>query len=152
MTGARPGWQPYDPHGQSSDRQPSWQDLAARWPRCRAASFRRFWSGSRWDGSHIANTDLLAIVVCPGCQRQTGFVALAIEEEKVYMVGSFEFGSAMLADPRKLPKRLLRAWQAKDSIKCVDCGTHVTLCPSCKQYNFAGVGFRTCTHCGEEFI
>jgi hypothetical protein len=68
------------------------------------------------------------------------------------MVGSFESGSIMLANPRKIPKRLLRAWQSKDSIKCIDCGTHVTQCPSCKQYNFAGVGFRTCIHCGEEFL
>jgi hypothetical protein len=152
MPGARPGWQPYNPHSQSGEQQPTWQDLVDTWPRCRDTSFRRFWNGSEWDGSHIANTDLLAITVCPGCERHTGFIALAIDEEKQYMIGSFETGSTLLSDKRKMPKRLLRVWQSKDSIKCIDCGTHVTLCPSCKQYNFAGVGFRTCTHCSEEFI
>jgi len=68
------------------------------------------------------------------------------------MVGSFQSGSTMLSNPRKVPKRRLRAWQSKDSMKCIDCGTHASVCPSCKQYNFAGVVFRTCTHCGEEFI
>jgi hypothetical protein len=152
MTGARPGWHPHNPQLSSDGQHSSWQDLADTWPRCRATSFRRFWNGSQWDGSHIANTDLLAITVCPGCERHTGFIALAIEEEKEYMVGSFESGSIMLSDPRKLPKRLLRAWQSKASVKCIDCGAHVTQCPSCKQYNFAGVGFRTCIHCGEEFL
>ena len=152
MTGTRPGWRPYNPQLPAGFQHPSWQDLAGTWPRCRATSFRRFWNGSQWDGSHVANADLLAIAVCPGCERQTGFIAIAVNEEKAYMVGSFESGSAMLSNPRKIPKRLLRAWQSKDTIKCVDCGTHVTLCPSCKRYNFAGVGFRNCNHCGEEYL
>jgi hypothetical protein len=152
MTGSRPGWHPHNPQLSAGGQHPSWQDLADTWPRSRATSFRRFWNGCRWDGSHIANTDLLAVTVCPGCERHTGFIALAIDEEKDYMVGSFESGSIMLSNPRKIPKRLLRAWQSKESIKCIDCGTHVTQCPSCKEYNFAGVGFRNCIHCGEEFL
>src|ERR671921_596627 len=128
MTGARPGWQPHNPQLPAGVQHPSWQDLADTWPRCRATSFRRFWNGSQWDGSHVANTDLHAIAVCPGCERQTGFVALTIEEEKDYMVGSFESGSTILSNPRKIPKRLLRAWQSKDSIKCIDCDAHVSLC------------------------
>jgi hypothetical protein len=151
MTGVRPGWHPHNPQLLAGNQHPSWQDLANTWPRCRATSFRRFWNGAQWDGSHIANTDLLAIAVCPGCKRQTGFIALAIGEEMEYMVESLQ-SESMLSNPRKIPKRLLRAWQAKESIKCIDCGAHVTLCPSCKQYNFARVGFRNCTHCGEEFI
>jgi predicted RNA-binding Zn-ribbon protein involved in translation (DUF1610 family) len=68
------------------------------------------------------------------------------------MVGSIATGSILLSDPRKIPKRLLRAWQSQDTIKCVDCGTHVTRCPSCKQYNVAVIGFGICPHCGEEFV
>ena len=68
------------------------------------------------------------------------------------MVGSIATGSDLLSHPRKIPKRLLRAWQSKDTIKCIDCGTHVTLCPSCKQYNVAAIGFGICSQCGEEFV
>jgi hypothetical protein len=61
-------------------------------------------------------------------------------------------GSMLLSDLRKIPKRLLRAWQSKDTIKCIDCGMHVTVCPSCKQYNIAAIGIGICPHCGEEFM
>ena len=152
MTGARPGWYPHNPRLQPGNQHPSWRFLADTWPRCRVTSFRRFWNGSQWEGNPVANADLLAIAVCPGCERQTGFIALAVEEEKEYAVGSILSGSIMLSNPRKIPKRLLRAWQSKDTAKCIDCGTHVTFCPSCKRYNFAVLGFGTCTHCGEEFI
>jgi len=152
MTGARPGWHPHNPHLQPGDQHPSWQFLTDTWPRCRVTSFRRFWNGSQWESNPVVNADLRAIAVCPGCERQTGFIALTYKEEKEYMVGSVLSGSNMLSNPRKMPKRLLRAWQSKDSVKCIDCGTHVTLCPSCKRYNFAVIGFGTCTHCGEEFI
>ena len=92
MTGVRPGWHPHNPQLLAGNQHPSWQDLADTWPRCRATSFRRFWNGSEWDGSHIANNDLVAIAVCPGCKRQTGFIALAIEEEMEYIVGFFQSG------------------------------------------------------------
>ena len=151
MTGARPGWQPHDPLVQADGPHPSWQFLADTWPRNRATSFRRFWTGSQWEGDHVPNADLLAIAVCPGCDRLTGFIALTGEEEKKYAIGSMVVGSSMLSEPRKIPKRLFTAWRSKDSIKCVDCGTHVSLCPSCKQYSFAVIGFGTCNHCGEEF-
>jgi hypothetical protein len=152
MTGVRSGWYPYNPQLPAGHEHPSWQFLAGTWPWSRSTSFRRYWNGLQWEGGHLANADLLAIAVCPGCERQTGMLALTDGEEGGYMVGSLLSGSSMLSDPRKIPKRLLRAWQSKDSIKCIDCGTHVSVCPSCKRYNFAGVGFRTCTHCGEEFI
>ncbi len=152
MPGARPGWQPHNPHIQPGGQHPSWQFLADAWPRCRATTFRRFWNGSQWEGDHIANADLLAIAVCPDCERQTGFIALTIEEEEKSMVGTFLSGSILLSDPRKIPKRLWRAWRSKETVKCIDCGTRVTRCPSCKQYNFATIGFGTCNHCGEEFV
>ena len=102
--------------------------------------------------SRVANADLRAIAVCPGCERQTGFSALTAEEEKKYMAGSIATGSMPLSDPRKIPKRLLRAWRSKDTIKCIDCGTHATLRPSCKHYNIAAIGIGVCPHCGEEFM
>ena len=152
MSQTRPGWRPHISRIQPGDQHLSWQHLLDTWPRSRYTSFRRFWSGSRWEGSYIANIDLLAITVCPGCQRQTGFVALSAEEEKKYVTGFILSGSRLLSNPRKIPKRLLRAWQAKDTLKCIDCSTHVTLCPSCKQYEFATIGVGTCTHCGEEYM
>jgi hypothetical protein len=84
MTRTRPGWHP---HVQPGDQHLSWQYLAETWPRCRGTTFRRFWNGSRWEGSRVANADLCAIAVCPGCERQTGFTALTAEEEKKYMAG-----------------------------------------------------------------
>ena len=152
MISVQPGWYPYNPQLPAGHEHPSWQFIADTLRKRRFTSFRRYWSGSQWEGDHVPNADLLAIAVCPGCERQTGMLALSDEEEGGYMVGSFLLGSSMLSDPRKLPKRLLRAWQSKDTVKCIDCDTHVTRCPSCKQANFAVVGFGTCTHCGEEFL
>lgn len=152
MTQTRPGWRPHDADVQPDNQHRSWQSLADTWPQCRGTSFRRFWNGSRWEGCRISNADLLAIAVCPGCERHTGLIALAPEEEKKYVAGSIVTGSTLLANPRKMPKRLLRAWQSKDTIKCIDCGTHVALCPSCKRYNTAAIGFGICRYCGEEFV
>src|SRR5690348_18310055 len=115
-----PGWYPCGSADPADDQNPSWRDLADAWPECRASSFRRFWNGSRWEGARVPNADLLAIAVCPGCERRTGFVSLSEQEGKGYMAGAIMTGSELLANPRKIPKRLLRAWQSKDALKCID--------------------------------
>jgi len=76
MTGVRSGWYPYNPQLPAGHEHPSWQFLAGTWPWSRSTSFRRYWDGLQWEGGHLANADLLAIAVCPGCERQTGMLAL----------------------------------------------------------------------------
>jgi hypothetical protein len=100
MTRTRPGWQP---HSQPGDQHLSWQHLADTWPRCRGTTFRRFWNGSRWEGSRIPNADLRAIAACPGRKRQTGFTALTAEEENRYMAGSIATGSMLLSNRGSCP-------------------------------------------------